>query len=162
MKTVRLSILVVIAVCHFTALPGEATELNASSSSQIVDFEKTKLEMIEAAIAGCSKAIVEPAIHSYMKKANSLGDNLQSEEETRKVLESRPEWKTSFLPKILAICKCATGAMVAAIRDAQSERELDEISSNFFRSFAAADKNRESMVSCAKTEMTGLKNDLGK
>jgi hypothetical protein len=96
----------------------------ASSAVCATDFVELRVQTSNALIAGCTMAIVTPAVKSFMKRAADNGKPFSSESEAMAKLNAASQWTEVVLPGIERTCKCAMSKELGEIDTASSDEAL--------------------------------------
>jgi hypothetical protein len=87
--------------------------------------EVLRQQVVDAAIQGCTMAIVTPAVTAFMKRSQDAGKPIATEAEALAQIESTPQWKSMVFPGIQRTCACAMEDRLRSVRAASTASDLN-------------------------------------
>lgn len=162
MLRILLILLCVAAGFHASAQAGQAPAFPATDDVAVSELEQGKRDSIKEVISGCSEAVLEPAIRTYMDRANAKGSNLQSTGEAQTMLEALPAWKSKVVPGVEAMCRCWYAEVISELESAQSIKQLLAVLDQFPAKAPKVLKNIAANKACFDGMKSGLRRDIVK
>ena len=130
----------------------------AFASDNPLSVESLRANSMESAIQGCSRAIEDASLASYMERAKLAGHPQSSEEEARAKIHSLPQWNDLILPAIRATCSCAFDAQLQQLRVANTEQEIHAVFAEIAKLQDSSNRSEleEKFASCGRENMKAL------
>src|SRR5690606_16295104 len=120
--------------------------------------ESLRANSVESAIQGCSRAIEDASLASYMERAKLAGHPHASEEEAREKIHALPQWNSLMLPAIRATCSCAFDSQLQQLRVANTEQEIQAVFAEIAKLQDAPNRSdlEEKFSSCGRENMQAI------